>query len=114
MDHQPELAPVIERAAPGTVAVACDTPGTERVRVAGELDRSSTPTRERALAEVLAGPPARLIVDLSGVRFANSSSIALWVRRAAAIDPFELRHPTPVLRTVLTHMGLANKLGITP
>ena len=96
-----------------TIAVVCDTPDTERVRLAGELDRSSTPTRER-LAKVLARRPARLIVDLSGVRCADSSAIALWVRWAAAVDQFELRHPAPLLRTVRTHMGLADKPEIIP
>jgi anti-sigma B factor antagonist len=114
VDHTPEQTAEIDGAAPLTVAVICETPGTELVRLAGELDRSCTPTLARTLAEVLARRPARLIVDLSGVRFADSSAIALWVRWAAAVDEFELRHPTPLLRTVLTRMGLADKLGITP
>ena len=61
---------------------------------------------------MLTGPPARLVVDVSELRFADSSAIALWVRWAARVPEFELRDPSPLLQRVVTAMGLAEKLAV--
>jgi anti-anti-sigma factor len=84
------------------------------VTIAGELDISSVDALANQVAGVLARKPAGLIVDVSGVRFADSSAIALWVRWAASVSEFELRNPSPLLSRVILAMGLAGTLGLTP
>jgi anti-sigma B factor antagonist len=95
-----------------TVDVSADEPGTVVVRLTGELDLSSVAAIEAEVGPALAARPRRLIIDLSGVRFADSSAIALWVRWVLSIEQFELRDPPPFLRRVLATMGLSERLGV--
>jgi anti-anti-sigma factor len=95
-------------------AVATDADGSVLVTITGELDISGVDALEGRVAPVLQRPPARLIVDVSGLRFADSSAIALWVRWATLVEDFELRHPTPLLGRVIAGMGLTEKLAVTP
>jgi anti-anti-sigma factor len=81
------------------------------VRIDGELDMSSIEPLAARVDDVLGDGVTSLTVDVSGVRFADSSAIALWVRWASAVDEFELREPPPLLRRVIGAMGLAEKLG---
>ena len=67
---------------------------------------------EAAVAPVIDTKPERLVVDVSALRFADSSAIALWVRWAANVGEIELREPSPLLRRVITSMGLGEKLGV--
>jgi anti-sigma B factor antagonist len=94
--------------------VVTDQAGTAIVTISGELDMSSIEALETAVAPALAARPARLIVDIGGLRFADSSAIALWVRWAGTVSQFELRDPSPLLRRVITAMGLAQKLEPKP
>jgi anti-anti-sigma factor len=107
-DLEPETPPQV------SFNVATDVAGAVIVTIGGELDISNVDSLEAEVARVLAGEPTRLIVDVGGLRFADSSAIALWVRWAASVDEFELRDPSPLLRRVLTGMGLADKLVVKP
>jgi len=107
----------MERVAEGkggqmTFIVATSGRGTAVVSVAGELDIANMEPLETAVAPIIETKPARLIVDVSGLRFADSSAIALWVRWAAGVGEIELRDPPPLLRRVITSMGLREKLGV--
>ena len=97
-----------------TGEVDTDSPGTARITIAGELDISNVDELEQAVAPALAERPEQLIVDVAGLRFADSSAIALWVRWASVVPHFELRDPPPLLRRVVTSMGLAERLEVTP
>ena len=46
------------------------------------------------------------MLEVSGLRFADSSAIALWVKWSTRVTEVELREPPPLLRRVLTTMGL--------
>jgi anti-anti-sigma factor len=94
--------------------VTADGAGTAIVTIGGDLDISNVDALEAEVAPVLAGASVRLIVDVGGLRFADSSAIALWVRWATIVNEFELRDPSPLLRRVITRMGLAEKLAVTP
>lgn len=83
------------------------------VSINGELDMSGIDPLAARVDEVLGNGVTSLTVDVGGVRFADSSAIALWVRWASAVDEFELREPRPLLRRVIGAMGLAEKLGAT-
>ncbi len=94
--------------------IAADGAGAVVVTIEGELDISGVDALERQVAPVLATEPARLVVDVAGLRFADSSAIALWVRWAATARGFELRDPSSLLRRVIVAMGLGEKLGVKP
>lgn len=84
------------------------------IAVSGELDIATAEQLEAVVAPVLESRPARLVLDLSGLRFADSSAIAQWVRWAAQVEELELRNPPPIIRRVLASMGLTSMLGVTP
>ena len=89
-----------------------DTDGTTVVTVRGDLDIAGTDRLHEAVAPLIEQDPTRLIVDVGALRFADSSAIALWVRWAASVDQLELRGASPLLRRVITTMGLDRHLGL--
>ncbi len=80
--------------------------------IAGELDISTLPDLANRVEPELAGGPARMIVDVSGVTFADSSAISLWLQWSMAVPEFALRDPPVLLRAVITAMGLTEQLGM--
>jgi anti-sigma B factor antagonist len=62
------------------------------VRLAGELDISTAPILERRLREALDGGGRRLVVDLRGLDFLDSTGLTLLVRwgRGAEQDGYDL------------------------
>jgi anti-anti-sigma factor len=95
-----------------TFDVAAVENRTAIVTVAGELDIANIEPLEAAMAPIIETRPERLVIDVSGLRFADSSAIALWVRWAASVGEIELKDPSPLLRRVITSMGLGEKMGI--
>jgi anti-anti-sigma factor len=90
--------------------IAVDGPSAT-VTISGELDMSSIDPLAAQVDAALAHGITALIVDVGGVRFADSSAIALWVRWASRVNVFELRDPPALLRRVIVAMGLVDKLG---
>jgi anti-anti-sigma factor len=88
--------------------------GTVHVKLSGELDLGNIDAIDAAVAPAIADEPARLVIDAAELSFADSSAIALWLRWAATVSCLELRDPSPLLRRVVTKMGLSEKLGVTP
>ncbi|HTU98776.1 MAG TPA: STAS domain-containing protein [Solirubrobacteraceae bacterium] len=91
--------------------VVIDSEHHATVSIDGELDMSGIDPLAARVDEVLRHGITSLTVDVGGVRFADSSAIALWVRWASAVQEFELREPPPLLRRVIGAMGLTEKLG---
>ncbi|HUA47214.1 MAG TPA: STAS domain-containing protein [Solirubrobacteraceae bacterium] len=87
---------------------------TVTVRLAGELDITNIDALASGVAPALERGPQRMVVDVSGLRFADSSAIALWVRWAGVVPEIELRDVPPLLRRVVESMGLAETLNVTP
>jgi anti-anti-sigma factor len=84
------------------------------VRIGGELDLSSVGAVQAAVDEAIAEHPDRLIVEAGGIKFADSSAIALFVGWARVVGEFEIHDPPPMLRSVIDSMGLADTLQMTP
>lgn len=84
------------------------------VTINGELDITNVDALEAAVSSALERQPGRLIVELSGLRFADSSAIALWVRWSTAVHEIELRDVSSILRRVIDSMGLSDTLNVKP
>jgi anti-anti-sigma factor len=84
------------------------------VKLDGELDITTIDDLDEAVKPIIAADPDRLVVDVSGLRFADSSAIALWVKWSTAVRTLEIRDPSPLLRRVIDSMGLAQTLGMKP
>jgi anti-anti-sigma factor len=104
---QPEPEPQVR------FEVSADADGGAVVWIRGELDISAVDALAEQVGAIVGDGPSRLVVDVGGLRFADSSAIALWVRWAGDVDEFELRRPSPLLLRVIRGMGLAEKLGVT-
>jgi anti-anti-sigma factor len=87
---------------------------TVTVRVSGELDITNVETLASGVAPALEREPARLVVEVDDLRFADSSAIALWVQWATRVPDMELRGVPPLLRRVVESMGLSTTLKVAP
>ena len=88
--------------------------GARIVKLDGELDITTIDDLDEAVKPIIDAGPERLVVDVSGLRFADSSAIALWVKWSNAVRELEIRCPSPLLRRVIDSMGLAQTLRVTP
>jgi anti-anti-sigma factor len=84
------------------------------VTVSGELDITNVDALAAAVTPALEREPARLIIKVSDLRFADSSAIALWVQWATSVPDVELRDVPPLLRRVVDSMGLSETLKVSP
>jgi anti-anti-sigma factor len=96
------------------VDVEADGAGAATVTLRGELDVANVDSADAAVAPIIAGGIKRLVLDVSELRFADSSAIALWVRWSTAVDDLELRDPSALLRKVISSMGLSERLRLVP
>ena len=104
LEDQPDLLISFE--------VALDGDHHATVTIAGELDMTGIDPLAAKVQNAFDNGVTRLTVDVGGVRFADSSAIALWVRWASVVQEFELRDPPALLRRVILAMGLDDKLGV--
>lgn len=88
--------------------------GSPLVRLGGELDLATTDELEEALEPLISRNTRRLVVDAAGLRFADSSGIALLVRLANIVQEVEIAHPPQLLREVIQRMGLSDRLRLRP
>src|SRR5688572_19040829 len=80
------------------------------VIVAGELDLASVPQLRSCLTDLIGRGELRLVVDLGGVTFCDSTALGVFVgahrRIAASNGRIEFREPPPSLRNLLVVSGL--------
>lgn len=81
--------------------------GTPVFHVAGELDISSSDSVRPIVDEVLARHPERVVFDLTGLQFMDSSGIAVLLTAAKSVPTVELRNVPPIMRRVIEMTGLA-------
>jgi anti-anti-sigma factor len=83
--------------------------GTVTVTVRGEIDAATADTFYQRLADVASGSPRRVVIDLAGVGFLDSSGLRAFVRLRKALPadcPVILRSPRPRARQVFDLTGL--------
>ena len=82
----------------------------------GELDVVSAPELERCLGEVLEQQPARVMLDLGGLRFVDSAGVSVLIKAKQRAESsgrtLLLRRPTEQLERVFALVGLADWLAI--
>ena len=88
------------------------------VTVRGQLDIDSAAVLNTTLDQVLDRPVPRIVVDLSGVEFCDSTGLSAFVvghRRAAEAGGWvRLAAPSPWLTRLLDTVGLSRRLDVYP
>jgi anti-anti-sigma factor len=84
------------------------------ITLRGELDISSADAFRKAIEAVVADHPGRLVFDLSGLAFMDSSGIAVLVHAANNVGTIELRHASAIIRRVVEATGLSEILRLDP
>jgi anti-sigma B factor antagonist len=82
------------------------------VRITGELDMSSAPGIRAAMERVLVSEPTRIVLDLSGLEFVDSSGLAVLLQAAERAPDIVLRNPTGIVRRVIEATGLEATLPV--
>jgi anti-sigma B factor antagonist len=115
------MAGVIDRAEgtemsgpPIAVAQALEPSGAVVLTVTGEVDLASVATLQAAVDQALALQPPELAFELSGLRFMDSSGIAVLLHAAAQTGRVQVRNPSAVVRRVIELTGLTGVLHLTP
>lgn len=89
-----------------------DGAGTVQLVVIGEIDIATVPVLRRAVTGLLERTPARLVLDLDGVNFIDSSGLAVLLEAASTVGHIELRRASDAVRRVIELSGLASVLPI--
>jgi anti-sigma B factor antagonist len=88
------------------------------VTVRGNLDIDSASVLTTTLDQVLERPVPRVVVDLSGIEFCDSTGLSAFVvghnRAAAAGGWLRLAAPSEWMSRLLDTVGLSSRLGIYP
>lgn len=86
------------------------------LELSGELDVVSAPDLEQLLAEVLAQPHARVMLDLNGLKFVDSAGVSVLIKAKQTAKShgrtLVLRRPTEQLERVFALVGLADWLAV--
>ena len=88
------------------------------VTVRGNLDIDSAPVLTTTLDQILDVPSPRVIVDLSGVEFCDSTGLSAFVlghnRAVAGGGWLRLAGPNHFLADLLETVGLTTRIGVYP
>ena len=82
------------------------------IALSGELDISTAAELDSTLDRLASSPAVRLIFDLSGLRFMDSSGIGALVRAAGRVGAVSIVRPTDGVRRVLAATGLLGILNV--
>jgi len=90
--------------------------GVATVVVAGEIDSHSAPRLEETLLSLVEGGANRLVLDLGGVGFIDSSGLRVLIatrkRLGDDADALVLRHPTQGTLRLLEMTGLTEQFSL--
>jgi len=110
--------PAAEDIDPITFTVATERDGSVIVTPHGELDIVSAPAVRERLLSLLTPDASRLVIDMSAVRYADASGLAVLVstqRRAVLLGgTLRLAALQPEVARVLTAAGLSRQLAAYP
>ena len=100
------------------VSVVDNTDASVVVTVRGNLDIASAPVLTTTLDQVLERPAPRVVVDLSGVEFCDSTGLSAFEighnQAAAAGGWLRIAAPTAWMSRLLDTIGLTGRLAVYP
>ena len=85
------------------------------VQLAGELDLYNAPTLRQALLDLCAEQPERLVIDLQGVAFIDSTGLGVLIEARSSLpdrESFMLAAPAPDEHRALQISGLDRHLAV--
>lgn len=89
-----------------------DHSGVLTLSIIGELDLSSIESVSTAIDKAWSGNPHRVVFDLRGLTFMDSSGIALMLQVSRRVGKVEVRDAAPMVRRVIEATGLVEVLGL--
>jgi anti-sigma B factor antagonist len=88
------------------------------ITVHGELDLATAPELSELTTELLERGDSRLVYDLSGLTFCDSTGLTVFVRAKNRVDELggrlSLAAPSPIVHRVLDVSGLLQVLDTQP
>jgi anti-sigma B factor antagonist len=96
-----------------SVEVREDAPGDWHIAVSGEIDLSSVPRLEAALAEAMTRSPRSVCFDLRQVTFMDSSGLAFLIGVGRRVESVRIEDASPAVRHLVELSGLAGPLGLS-
>ena len=103
-----------DRGAEGKAVAAFDPDGVLVVTLTGEIDISNVDSLRDGIEPALAQRPERVVFDVAGLDFLDSSGIAMLLGAAARTSSVQLRNPSPIVRRIIEVTGLAGVLHVEP
>ncbi|HEX4127015.1 MAG TPA: STAS domain-containing protein [Acidimicrobiales bacterium] len=82
------------------------------VELGGEIDVSNVDLAQKAIADLLESRPKRLIFDLSGITFMDSSGLGLLLLAQRETESVEIREASAIAERVIEATGLAEYLRL--
>jgi len=95
-----------------TLETTVDRQGARILRISGELDISSVPGVEADLTTAIERDGASLVLDLSELRFMDSSGIAMLLRAADKTGPVVIRGASRTVAHIIEVTGLTEILRV--
>jgi anti-anti-sigma factor len=95
-----------------TTEVSFEDGGTAVVLVIGEIDISTVGVVRAAMVTALEGSPSRIVFDLSGVEFIDSSGLAVLLQARKTTVVVHIRNPSAAVRRLIELTGLTDILPI--
>jgi len=99
---------------PATCETLTDLSGTPTLKLSGELDLGSVAPIRAAIDALLSKRPSRVVIDLSELRFMDSSGLTLLLAVADQVPEVELRDPSAMIRKLIDLTGLSRLFVINP
>jgi anti-anti-sigma factor len=91
-----------------------DASGVLVLKLTGELDLSNVGSFRAAIDATYGHGLDRIVFDLSGLKFMDSSGLAMFIAIAERVETVELRNPQPIIRRIIELTGLSDVLVLTP
>ena len=88
--------------------------GVLTLSITGELDLASVESVHGTIDKKLNGETERVVFDLAGVTFMDSSGIAMMLQVSKRVGSVEVRNATPIVHRVIEATGLVEMLGLEP
>ncbi len=96
----------------GRAEITADATGVPIIKLTGEIDLSNVDSVRATIESTVSGAPERIVFDLRGLDFLDSSGIALLLYAAANARTVQLRHSSDIVRRLIEVTGLSDVLHL--